>query len=894
MKRHSRIMTTALAACWASPLLAGQVRWTPEAPILTDTLRISVESAVPPDVLHWGVNGTKSGWITPAPELRPPGTETTDSTAVNTAFTGQEGQSVWQVDLGPFDASTQTVHTLRFVIRLKDGSWLNNQGDNYTVDISAGRIRFAPEPATVHDRIRVEVLDSPGPGMLRWGVNEGRNGWKPPHPVYRPEGTTPVGDGFAVETPLPEPDAEGVSVVHLGPFNLGEQVVTSLHAVARWGAEWDTESGRNYNLAIALPPPDETATGLRANLPERVVRGLAGQTATASASAETLELYLDGASVAAAHGPDAVIRHPLEALGYGPHEMTVRAVAADGSVDLASGTVWVVPDTVTGEPAGPIEPGAHALGDGRVRFAVHAPGKRFVSVVGDFNGWNPTSHFMNVSADGTWWLDVALPGGTYRYQYRVDGERQVGDPAARLVDWKDASGRPGWRAADAKAVLRTGQPDYPWTAGNYRRPDLDQLLIYEFHIGDMQEGGYTGMIDKLDYIVDLGFTALGPMPFTEFAGEHSWGYNPSYYFAPEASYGTPEELKALIDAAHARGLAVIKDIVLNHMDYASALYQLYGSDYEASPYFRLFDGENWGFPDVEQQTPAWKRHAADALAWWLTEYRIDGFRYDATRFTEWSGYNDWGASWFAYAGKQVDPESIHISEHLPEDPALQNTTEMDTTWHAHFRWRIREMLENATLDPNLFMDVIDPTRLGFTNALQRIAYTESHDEERVMRLLTEKGYTGDEAVRRAEAALGLTLTAPGPAMIYAGQEFGENTWKVVGENPIQWALLDTPAGQRLHAFTRAAARLRTSHPALRATEVAFLHEGLPGQVGGYLRGPENAPRVAVLVNFGSQPEEVSRTALPEGSWTDGITHEPVSAERLPLAPGEIRILVQEG
>jgi 1,4-alpha-glucan branching enzyme len=396
------------------------------------------------------------------------------------------------------------------------------------------------------------------------------------------------------------------------------------------------------------------------------------------------------------------------------------------------------------------------------------------------------------------------------------------------------------------------------------------------------------MIELLDYIRDLGFTALGPMPFTEFAGDHSWGYNPSYYLAAESSYGTIDELKALIDAAHARGLAVIKDIVFNHMDYASALYQLYGSDYEASPYFRLYTGENWGFPDVEQQTDAWKQHAADVIEWWLYEYRIDGFRYDATRFTEWSGYNDWGASWFAYAGKQADPVSIHIAEHLPEDPALQNETEMDTTWHAHFRWRIREMIENASLDRNAFRDVLDPTRLGFTNALQRIAYTESHDEERVMRHLEEKDFPPEETLRRAETALGLPLTAPGPAMIYAGQEFGENTRKFVGPNPLQWEKKETPGGQRLLGFTRAITTLRTTHPALRSTTIRFVDD-LPENTAAYFRGDNE--EILVAVNVGSSAATLDLSSEQPRSWRDAVSGDPIDLSDVHLLAGEIVIAV---
>ena len=127
------------------------------------------------------------------------------------------------------------------------------------------------------------------------------------------------------------------------------------------------------------------------------------------------------------------------------------------------------------------------------------------------------------------------------------------------------------------------------------------------------------------------------------------------------------------------------DMVFNHMDYSSPLYQLYGLDYDASPYFHRFLGENWGFPDLRQDSPAFKRYVADMLRGWVEEYHVDGFRYDATRWVGWKGYNEWGAGWFAYAAKQADSNSWQIAEHLPADPDLQSRTEMDTGWHDYFR-----------------------------------------------------------------------------------------------------------------------------------------------------------------------------------------------------------------
>ncbi|MBU1910491.1 MAG: DUF3459 domain-containing protein, partial [Verrucomicrobia bacterium] len=539
--------------------------------------------------------------------------------------------------------------------------------------------------------------------------------------------------------------------------------------------------------------------------------------------------------------------------------------------------------------------------DGTVTFTLHAPGKRFVSLVGDFNGWDPFADMMIASPDGTWWLTRPVSNGTCQYQFCIEGRRFLADPYARDIEWKDEQGREGHEPWHARGVLRVGQPPFAWTATSYVRPALDQLVIYEFHLDDLAPGGgFTGVIAKLDYIQGMGFNAIEPLPWMEFTVDRSWGYNPAFHFAPESAYGTPDDLKRLVDAAHRRGIAVIMDGVFNHMDRNSALYQLYGSDFEASPYFRLFRGENWGFPDLDQQSRAFKRYGADAIQYWLTEYRIDGIRFDATRFVEWAGYNDWGAGWLAWAGRQADPGSYMIAEHIPSDPELINRTEMDTTWHATFRWAIRGKVEEARLDRGELARLLDPTQMGFSNACQRIAYTESHDEERVMRELRRKGFSADEADRRAVLALALTLTAPGPAMIYAGQEFGEDTPKVVGSNPINWKRAEGWFGRRarrLRDSARALVKLRTTHPALRTAAVKVEEKGVPEGVAVYTRG-ESGPVVVVAANFGRRKRQVEVPLPADGSWRnvlDGTALAPVREGKTSviLEPGGVAVFATE-
>lgn len=534
--------------------------------------------------------------------------------------------------------------------------------------------------------------------------------------------------------------------------------------------------------------------------------------------------------------------------------------------------------------------------DGMVSFALHAPGKKSVSVIGSFNQWDPEASPMAADENGTWHYSTTLEDGVYHYQYLINGEKALADPYSRNVIWQDENGIETWRPELCMSILEVGAAPFVWKASGYQRPPLDNLIVYEFHLEDFLGGarGFTGMIERLDYIKELGFTAIGPLPFHEFPGSKSWGYNPAYHFAPETSYGTPTELKQLIDAAHQRGMAVIMDLVLNHMDRNSALYQIYGTDYDASPFFHLFEGDNWGFPDLDQPNPAVKRYAADVIRFWLTEYRIDGIRYDATRFTDWSGYNNWGASWYAYIGVKTDPTSFHIAEHMPSDPALINETEMQTTWHDYFRWRLREMIERGNLDRSEFEKIMKPTLIGFTNALQRMAYTESHDEERVMQELRQRGYPAPERERRCITALALTLTAPGTAMIYAGQEFGESTKKIVGENPLQWKLLESPTGTALANATRRLVHLRKQHPALRFGNITFLHQNQPEGMAAYRRQHED-DAVIVCVNFGRGANTLD--VYFDGTWSNLLTGTSFTESgefprAVPLQAGEVAVWVK--
>lgn len=887
-----RIPTILLTLCvgWRAAAEEIEVRHHPVYPTINDVIEIEIHGAKQGATLHWGVNAVGPLWEQAIPPYRPPGSEVSGA-ATRTRMEGPDENSVLRLSLGPFNNTNQLVRSLSFAIHWDDGRWSNKDEKNFNIPVSLGRISVRPQRPTVNDRIVVRVVRSKPGGLLRWGVNAENDLWQPPIPAYWPAGTVPTKDKLAVDTLLSRPDREGVSTVVLGPFNRAEQVIRTLHMAVHWGNEWDTDAGRNYNVEISFDPePTDPVVRILQPADEEVAVE-APEVLLRAERADNVELRLNGSNIAVSTRTPLELRVPFERLEYGRHRLTARAERA-GRVALHEIHFWKVPPHLV-EPLPPNTPwGATRREDGTVLFALHAPCKRFVSLVGDFNGWEPFADMMHYSPDGTWWLARPVSNGVWRYQYLIEGRRFLADPCAREIVWTNEAGRKCYLPHNAKTVLRVGEPPFEWRVTNFSRPPLDQLAIYELHIDDMQPGGgFTGLIRRLDYIRDLGFNAIKIMPWTAVPGTGSWGYNPAFHFAPEPVFGTPRDLKRLIDEAHRRGLGVIKDAVYNHMDRLAPLYQLYGADYAASPFFRYYRGENWGFPDIDQRSHAVRRYFQESIAWWLREYRIDGIRFDATRFVEWEGYNDWGASWFAYVGRRTDPTAWMIAEHMPSDPHFINATEMDTTWGDYFMWNLRAMILEARLDRERLADMMIPTRVGFTSALQRIAYVESHDEERVMRELRARGYPEAEARRRAELAYAMMVVAPGPMMVYAGQEHGEDSKKIVGPNPIRWDRARAPENRRLWEAARALTRLRTTHPALRGEWVG-IHDDLPPDVAAVER-TGNGGSVIAIGNFGRRAQTVTVPLPFVGAWhsvLDGRRYELHGVElSVTLSAGEVAV-----
>jgi malto-oligosyltrehalose trehalohydrolase len=257
--------------------------------------------------------------------------------------------------------------------------------------------------------------------------------------------------------------------------------------------------------------------------------------------------------------------------------------------------------------------GAEVREDGTTRFRLWAPGARQVEL------WlEEPGRAVAMPRDAGGWAEYVTreaPPGT-RYRYHIDGELLVPDPAARF--------QPG----DVHGASEVVDPlAHPWTDTAWIGLPPERLVFYELHVGAFSAAGtYAGVAERLDHLVSLGVTAVELMPLADFPGRWGWGYDGVLLYAPEASYGRPEALKALVDAAHARGLAVFLDVVYNHFGPEGNYLHRYAPDFfnprHQTPWGA---GLNYDGPGSEV-VRAFMIHNA---LYWIEEYHLDGLRLDA-------------------------------------------------------------------------------------------------------------------------------------------------------------------------------------------------------------------------------------------------------------------------
>ncbi|MCK4577755.1 MAG: alpha-amylase, partial [Candidatus Marinimicrobia bacterium] len=541
----------------------------------------------------------------------------------------------------------------------------------------------------------------------------------------------------------------------------------------------------------------------------------------------------------------------------------LKIIASDslGNVDSAAVTVMVNPAIeLATRPAGTVD-GINYNSVTSATLSLFAPDKKFVYLIGDFNNWQPEmAYFMKKDesdpyGDHFWLiLDNLSPGTEYAFQYLVDGEIRIADPYAdKILDpWNDGYissdtypnliTYPGGKTEWPVAVLQTAQSEYVWQhSDTFVKPEKSGLVIYEMLLRDfLAAHDFATLLDTLDYFERLGVSAIELMPFNEFEGNSSWGYNPSFYFAPDKYYGPKHLLKEFIDAAHERGIAVIMDMVLNHSYGLSPLVRLYweGDGPAANnPWYNQTSPNpvySWGY-DFNHLSPHTQAFVDRVNKYWLTEYKVDGFRFDFTKgFTQTAGDGGaYDASRINILKRMADEiwetnsSAYVILEHFADNS--EETILADygmLLWgNTNHNYNEATMGYNASSKSDFSWGYYG--RRGWSQP-HLVTYMESHDEERLMYKNLQYGnVSGDystkdlpTALNRMKLAGAFFFTLPGPKMIWQFQELGYD-YSIdyggrLGEKPIRWDYLDDP--NRLNLFKTYAAlmHLRNANEVFRS------------------------------------------------------------------------------
>jgi len=395
---------------------------------------------------------------------------------------------------------------------------------------------------------------------------------------------------------------------------------------------------------------------------------------------------------------------------------------------------------------------------------------------------------MTAGKDGWWFVEVSSAGANTEYGFALDGGGPLADPRS---PWQP------WGISGASVTVDHGA--FSWTDRHWQAAPLSAAIIYELHIGTFTaEGTFQAAIQKLDYLAHLGITHIELMPVAQYSGNSGWGYDGTYIYAPHHAYGDPEQLKQFINACHRQGLAVILDVVYNHLGPAGnhlADFGPYFTDRYATPWGAAVNFDGPGSAEV-------RRFFCDNALMWLRDYHFDGLRLDAVH-----AIIDTSAVHFleqlvcevTALEAQIGRHLVLIAESDLNDPRIVRPREIggygiQAQWSDDFHHALHCVLtgerDGYYADFGSLADLAKALRQGFVydgrySAFRRrphgrpphgisghsfLGYLQNHDQignraigERSSHLLN---------VGRLKIGAALVLTAPFVPMLFQGEEWG--------------------------------------------------------------------------------------------------------------------------
>lgn len=469
----------------------------------------------------------------------------------------------------------------------------------------------------------------------------------------------------------------------------------------------------------------------------------------------------------------------------------------------------------------------------KATLVLDAPLKDFVYVAGSFNNWNPSSSYAMKKdpSSGKYWLELTglTPGTNYSYQYWVVDQTpianspalvKVADPCSTTVlsPYDDPyissttyPNLPIYPAGQEREVtlLKTGQTAYNWQVPNFTKPNKDKLVVYELLIRDFDANrNFQDVINRIQYFRDLGINAIELMPVMEFEGNESWGYNTAFHMALDKFYGTPEKFKELVDVCHQNGIAIILDLAFNHAFGRNPMVRMWMNDADGdgwgppsseNPYFNTVAKHSYSVgEDFNHASALTKTYVKQTIKQWITEFKIDGFRWDLTKgFTQNCTASDQTCTNnyqqdrvdilkdYADYSWSLDPNHYVIFEHLGSDNEEQQWANYRLSegkgimmWGEMFS----QYKELALGFSGQNISRMSHTSRGFTGK-RLLGYPESHDKDRLMyEAITYGSTTGTSpvngnltnALNRMGAIGATSILVPGPKMIWHFAELGNN------------------------------------------------------------------------------------------------------------------------
>jgi len=529
--------------------------------------------------------------------------------------------------------------------------------------------------------------------------------------------------------------------------------------------------------------------------------------------------------------------------------------------------------------------------DKGVDFAVWAPFAKAVSLLHwqEFD-WKEIP--MASDGEGYWFIkDVdAAAGQTYKYRITTQHDEilEKNDPYARQLTDSDSG----------SSVIVAH--DFDWQGADEFSPvEKVKAVIYELHVGTFNKpdasttGTFATVVEKLDYLKELGINTIELMPVTSMAMSHGWGYAPNHIFSIEAAYGGRHGLLELVKASHEKGISVILDVVYNHFYLETDLWQYDGWSENNRGGIYFFNDERgdtpWGGrPDYGR--PEVRQFILDNVAMWFNEYKVDGLRVDSTIYMRNTDGNndkhdlDIPEAWTLMnevneLAHKIKPGALMIAEDNSTNSGIVTKEGMgfDAQWEVGFPHVIRDSLGITHNDSQPALQGVE-WALGHSytgSAFDKVIFGDSHDtaangSSRLNEATTPGNAESLSARQRVLLASAITLTAPGIPMLLQGQEFMQegafNEWQM-----LEWGKTEQFSGivdAHKHLIDL---RLNTydNTRGLVGEHTTLLHRDDIHNVLAYLRSDKGGPLddTVVIVNFGAEKFKNYEIPFPSaGEW----------------------------